>query len=96
MGEGEKKRPLLPMPPPPPTGGGDTSEIEEFRRRCPGCDVYVDRAARHGSTDVQARCRDGSLVAYNNDDDSGDEDDDNDWGRHKDARRGQGQVQVPP
>ena len=52
-GAGGKKRPLLLMPPPPPTGEGDTEEIEEFRRRRPNCKVYVDRAARDGSTDVQ-------------------------------------------
>jgi hypothetical protein len=84
-GEGEKKRPLLPMPPPPPTGGGDTPEIEEFRCRRPGCDVFVDRAALHGLTDAQGRRRGGSLVDYNDDDDSGDDDDDNDWGRRGDA-----------
>jgi hypothetical protein len=37
------------MPPPLPTWGRDTPEIEEFRRRRPNCDVYVDRAVRDGS-----------------------------------------------
>ncbi len=63
------------MPPPPPTGGRDTPDIEEFRRRRPDCDVYVDRAARDGSTDARGRRRGGSPVNDNNDDDGGGNDD---------------------
>jgi hypothetical protein len=74
-GAGGKKLPLPPMPPPPPTGGRDTPEIEEFRRRCPDCDVYVDRAARDGSTDAGGRRRCGSPVDNDDDDDGGDDDD---------------------
>jgi hypothetical protein len=63
--------PLPPMPPPPPTWGRDTPEIEEFRRRRPNCDVYVDRAARDGSTDARGRCRGGSPVDDDDDDGGG-------------------------
>jgi hypothetical protein len=76
-------------------GGGDTPEIEEFCRRRPGCNVYIDRAAHHGSTNVQGRRQDGSLVDYDDDDDSGDNNDDN-WGPRGDAQRGWGRVRVPP
>ena len=64
------------MPPPPPTGRRDTPEIEEFRRRRPDCDVYVDRAARDGSTDGRGRRRGGSPVDDDDDDDGAGDDDD--------------------
>jgi hypothetical protein len=54
-GVGGKKQPLLPMPPPPPMGGGDILEIEEFRCHHPGCNVYVNRVARDGLTNVQGQ-----------------------------------------
>jgi hypothetical protein len=63
------------MPPPPPTGGKDTPEIEEFRRRHPDCDVYVDRATRDGSTDAGGRRRGGSPVDDDDDDNGGGDDD---------------------
>jgi hypothetical protein len=67
-GGGGKKRPLPPMPPPPPRWGRDTPEIKEFRRRRPGCDVYVDRAAHDGSTDARGRRPGGSPVDNDDDD----------------------------
>jgi hypothetical protein len=85
MGVGGKKQSLLPtMPPPPPTGGG-TPDIEEFCRRRPGCNVYVDSAARHGSTNAQGQRQGRSLVNYDDDDNSGNGND-NDWGHCQDAQ----------
>ena len=56
------------MPPPPPTWGRDTPETEEFHRHRPNCNVYVDRAARDGSTNAQGRRQGGSPVDNDDDD----------------------------
>jgi hypothetical protein len=74
-GAGGKKRPLPPMPPPPPTWGRDTPEIKEFRSRCPNCNVYINRAVRDGSTNVQGQHQGRSPIDDNNDDDGSDNDD---------------------
>jgi hypothetical protein len=68
MGVGEKKQPLPPMPPLLPTRGRDTAEIEDFHRRRPACDLYVDRATCDGSTDARGQCQGRSPVDEDNDD----------------------------
>ncbi len=73
-GAGGKKQTLLPMPPPLPMGGRDTLEIKEFRNCRPDCNVYVDRAAHDGSTNVQGQRQGGSPVDDDDDDNGGGDD----------------------
>jgi hypothetical protein len=48
--------------------GRDTPDIEEFRRRRPDCNIYVDRAARDGSTNARGQ-RQGTSPVDDDDDD---------------------------